>query len=121
MNGDSSYTPCKGDIVTINFNPSAGNEIQKRRPALVISNSRYAQLTGLALVCPITHANNNRLKDSGLFIPINTEKIEGVINPLQFHTFDYQQRQMRYLEKVDNQILRRALTTINDIVNAKEF
>lgn len=50
------YLPHKGDIVTIDFNPSSGSEIRKRRPALVISNSRYSALTGLAVVCPITHA-----------------------------------------------------------------
>ncbi|WP_172574268.1 type II toxin-antitoxin system PemK/MazF family toxin [Ligilactobacillus agilis] len=33
--------------------------MRKRRPALVISNSRYSSLTGLALICLITHALSN--------------------------------------------------------------
>ena len=32
----SEYIPEAGDIVWIDFDPQKGNEIQKRRPALVI-------------------------------------------------------------------------------------
>ncbi|WP_278915433.1 type II toxin-antitoxin system PemK/MazF family toxin [Ligilactobacillus agilis] len=55
----TDYLPHKGDIVTIDFNPSSGSEIHKRRPALVISNSQYSSLTRLAVVCLITHALSN--------------------------------------------------------------
>ena len=58
----TDYLPHKGDIVAIDFNPSSGSEIRKRRPALVISNSRYSALTGLAVVCPIIHVQTNRLR-----------------------------------------------------------
>ena len=58
----TDYLPHKGDSVTIDFNPSSGSEIHKRRPALVISNSQYSSLTRLAVVCLITHAPNNRLR-----------------------------------------------------------
>ena len=59
------YIPDKGDIIILDFNPSSGAEIRKRRPAVVISNNKYSSLTGLVVVCPITHATNNRLKDTG--------------------------------------------------------
>ncbi|AGL63097.2 MULTISPECIES: type II toxin-antitoxin system PemK/MazF family toxin [Lactiplantibacillus] len=120
MNGTNQYIPRKGDIVLINFNPSAGREIQKYRPALVVSNQKYARLTKLALVCPITHTANNRMTALGLLIKIKTPKVDGYINPLQFHTFDYVRRDMRQVGAVDKQILDQTLQVINDVVNANE-
>ena len=48
------YVPDKGDIVSLSFDPSAGNEIMKRRPALVISRQAFNEHTGFAIVAPIT-------------------------------------------------------------------
>lgn len=118
MSGTRHYQPRKGDVVSIDFMPSRGHEIQKRRPALVISNQQYAKMTGLALVCPITHAKHNRLAETGLMVPIQTEKIEGYVNPLQFHTFDFVQRHMQYIEQAPISVLSDALQTVNDVVNA---
>jgi mRNA interferase MazF/mRNA interferase ChpB len=50
------YIPSKGDIVSLNFDPSAGKEIMKRRPAFVISRKRFNEHTGFAIVAPITSA-----------------------------------------------------------------
>ncbi|EMC26773.1 transcriptional regulator [Streptococcus mutans ST1] len=50
-----NYIPQKQDLVWLDFDPSAGREIQKRRPALVISSQAYARQTGFVAVCPITH------------------------------------------------------------------
>ncbi|MDJ0516415.1 MAG: type II toxin-antitoxin system PemK/MazF family toxin [Trichodesmium sp. MO_231.B1] len=53
-NNSDFYIPKKGDIVWINFNPQSGKEQAGRRPALVISSSRYNCLVELALICEIT-------------------------------------------------------------------
>ena len=53
------YIPDKGDIVSINFNPSAGKEIMKRRPAFVISRIAFNKHTGFAVVAPITSTIRN--------------------------------------------------------------
>ncbi|HFS4778978.1 type II toxin-antitoxin system PemK/MazF family toxin, partial [Enterococcus faecium] len=36
MSEERIYIPKKGDIVWIDFDPSVGKEIQKRRPGLVV-------------------------------------------------------------------------------------
>ena len=51
--------PQAGDIIIINFNPQSGKEIQKKRPALVVSNDSFNRLTGLVMVCPITSTHRN--------------------------------------------------------------
>ena len=48
------YIPDKGDIIWLNFEPSAGKEITKRRPAFVIYRKAFNEHTGFAIVAPIT-------------------------------------------------------------------
>ena len=117
---NGGYLPHKGDVVTIDFDPSSGSEIRKRRPALVISNSRYAAMTGLAVVCPITHAQNNRLRQTGLLVAIENQQVDGVVNPLQFHTFDYCARQMKYVTQLDQDSLRQVIQVVRDIIDARD-
>lgn len=114
------YIPDKGDIIILDFNPSSGAEIRKRRPAVVISNNKYSSLTGLVVVCPITHATNNRLKDTGFLVEIEeSEQVDGYINPLQFHTFDFQARKAEPLSKLNKSTLNKVLMIVNDVINAK--
>ena len=48
------YTPQRGDIVWLNFNPQIGREQTGRRPAVVLSPGSYNGKVGLLLACPIT-------------------------------------------------------------------
>ncbi|MEO8275134.1 MAG: endoribonuclease MazF [Thermoanaerobaculia bacterium] len=48
------YSPDRGDIVWISFDPQAGHEQAGRRPAVVISPRAYNARVGLALLCPVT-------------------------------------------------------------------
>lgn len=49
-----SYTPDQGDVIWLDFDPSSGKEIMKRRPAFVISRKAFNEHTGIAIVAPIT-------------------------------------------------------------------
>jgi mRNA interferase MazF len=49
-----SYVPRRGDLVWIDFDPQAGHEQSRRRPAAVLSPQSYNEKVGLALVCPVT-------------------------------------------------------------------
>ncbi len=60
-----SYTPNRGDLVWINFNPQSGHEQAGKRPALVLSPSRYNSKVGLAILCPVT----NKIKVTHLRFP----------------------------------------------------
>ncbi|MCB8881818.1 endoribonuclease MazF [Acidisoma cellulosilytica] len=48
------YTPARGDIVWLNFDPQAGHEQAGHRPALVLSSHRYNRLRGMMVCCPLT-------------------------------------------------------------------
>lgn len=49
-----AYTPKRGDLVHMNFSPSAGHEMAGRHYALVISHLPYNRESGMAIVCAIT-------------------------------------------------------------------
>jgi mRNA interferase MazF len=49
-----AYHPKRGDLVHLNFSPSAGHEMADRHYALVLSPASYNRKTGLAVVCAIT-------------------------------------------------------------------
>lgn len=49
-----AYVPKRGDLVHMNFSPSAGHEMADRHYALVLSPHGYNRKSRMVLVCPIT-------------------------------------------------------------------
>lgn len=49
-----TYVPDLGDIVLVDFKPSARREIDKRRPAVLLSGRPYNNRSGLCVAVPIT-------------------------------------------------------------------
>ncbi len=56
MKGSQSkpWAPERGDAVWLDFDPHLGHEQGGRRPAVVLSASRYNGRIGLAMMCPVT-------------------------------------------------------------------
>ena len=97
-----TYTPDKGDIVWINFDPSNGKEIMKRRPAIIISRKAFNSHTGLAIVAPITStARGMKLE---VILP---EKMitKGAILIHQLKSLDIKNRQIEFIEKAPNTVI----------------
>ena len=53
LSSPSSSPPQRGDIWLVNFDPTVGTEIQKTRPAVVVSSDAVGRLP-IKLVAPIT-------------------------------------------------------------------
>lgn len=49
-----AYHPKRGDLVHMNFSPSAGREMADRHYGLVLTPVSYQRKTGTAIVCAIT-------------------------------------------------------------------
>ena len=90
------YTPKQGDIVTIDFDPSAGNEIMKRRPAFVISRKMFNEHTGFAIVAPITSTVRNMRME--VVLPDNLS-VEGSVLVHQMKSVDFASRAIEFVEK----------------------
>ena len=48
------YCPDAGDLIWIDLSPTVGHEQSGRRPALVLTSSKYNAASGLCVACPIT-------------------------------------------------------------------
>jgi mRNA interferase MazF len=49
-----SYIPKRGDLVHMNFSPSAGHEMADRHYAIILSALSYNRKSRMAVVCAIT-------------------------------------------------------------------
>ena len=95
------YVPDKGDIVLLDFDASAGKEIIKRRPALVISRQSH---TGFSIVAPIT----NTVRGMALEIPLQGTATNGVVLMYQLRSLDVASRNVSFVEKVPTSIINKA-------------
>lgn len=95
------YIPDKGDIVTLDFDPSAGKEIMKRRPAFVISRKMFNEHTGFAVVAPITSTIRGMKLEVVLPESLSTQ---GAVLIHQVKSLDFSNRQIKFVERAPKQI-----------------
>lgn len=103
------YYPKQGDIVFLDFNPQSGHEQAGRRPAVVISNDQFFERTQLAIVCPITNTHNK----FPLHIPLEGRtKTTGVILTEHVKCLDVQNRNIQFVERLPEDLVRKTLSYI---------
>ena len=97
----TAYVPEAGDIVFIDFDPKVGHEQAKRRPALVLTDQRYNQASGLAVVCPLT----SKRKPYPFALPIKVDNVEGAVLVDQLKSLDWARRQAQFHSKAEPALL----------------
>lgn len=107
------YIPDKGDIVWFNFDPSAGREIMKRRPAFVISRKVFNEHTGFAIVAPITSTVRGMKLEVVLPKGVATK---GSILIHQMKSLDFENRELELIEKAPNTVTDRVTELAKVIV-----
>jgi len=106
--------PKRGDIIWLTFDPQAGHEQAGRRPALVISDSRYNERTGLAIACPIT----SRVKGYRFELPIDLGEISGVIIADQARNLDWRARNARFIAAAPESVLLDVVQIVAGLIGA---
>ena len=96
-----AYTPKRGDVVWLEFDPQKGKEIQKTRPAITISPYQYNQKTGLGLFMPIT----SQIKGYPFEIFIEIDDIKGVVLCDQVRSLDWKARKARFVANISPSIV----------------
>jgi len=91
----TAWVPEAGDIVFLDFDPQAGDELAKRRPALVLTEMRYNRASGLAVVCPLT----SRRKPYPFALPVTVDGVEGAVLVDQLRSLDWSARRAQFHSK----------------------
>ena len=71
----------RGDIWWVNFEPSIGGEIRKKRPAIIISNNAANKFLNRVQVIPIT-SNTDRLFPSEAYVTVAGKKGKAMADQL---------------------------------------
>jgi mRNA interferase MazF len=104
----AAYVPDAGDIVWLDFDPQAGREQGRRRPALVLTDSAYNRASGLSVVCPLT----SKRKPYPFSLPVVVENVEGAVLVDHLKSVDWKVRAVKFHSKADPALLSRVRSYI---------
>ena|ERR1039458_9061404 len=96
------YTPERGHVIKIDFDPSEGHEQGGWRPAIVLSPSAYNARTRLAVAVPVT----NQIKDYPFEVRLPTQmKTTGVVLADAIKNLDWYARGAKYIETAPIEVI----------------
>ena len=91
------YVPDAGDVAWLDFDPQAGRQQNRRRPALVLTDRAYNRASGLAIVCPLT----SKRKPYPFALPIDIDTVEGAVLVDHVKSIDWEARNADFHSKAD--------------------
>src|SRR5690348_8515572 len=98
----ASYVPERGDLVWLDFDPQAGREQRGRRPAVVLSPSRYNRKVELGIFCPVTGQAKGYAWE--VAIPPGLG-VSGVILADQIKSLDWKKRRIQFAARLPREVL----------------
>jgi mRNA interferase MazF len=108
--------PDRGDLIVLDFDPQAGREQMKRRPALVLSPAAFNDAFSLAYVAPVT----TKPKGHGFEVPLPAgSSVKGVVMVHQLKSLDWRARRARIAGRVPERILASATEIVKDILEGE--
>jgi mRNA interferase MazF len=119
-----TYFPDRGDLVHVDFSPSAGHEQAGGHYGLVLSTASFAKVTGQALICPIT--SNVRgwslevFVPKGLLPPKKGVDVDSVVLTYQVKSLDFRERGVAHVSHAPDDILDEALEKVRAILDSDD-
>lgn len=110
-----TYHPDRGDLIEMNFHPAAGREIDKRRPAIVLSPVVYNRRSGICLAVPIS----TDLTPGPLWLPLPAGYLPrpSLILCDYVKSFDYRERSAALLGRVPEELVEQIVSNILDLID----
>ena len=110
-----AYHPDRGDLIEIAFQPAAGREIDKRRPAIVLSPLAYNRRTGLCLAVPTT----TDLTPGPFWLPMPEGHLSlpSLILCDYVKSVDYRERSARLIGRVPEELVEEIMSTLLDLLD----
>ncbi|CCQ96514.1 toxin of the ChpA-ChpR toxin-antitoxin system,endoribonuclease [[Clostridium] ultunense Esp] len=106
--------PERGDLVYVNFNPQTGHEQAGTRPGIVLSPKAFNEVTGFAVVCPITRQQKGYPFE--VVLPGGLA-FEGVILTDQVKSLDWRARRFQIRGKVSDEVVTECLNLIHTFLS----
>ena len=108
-----AVVPRRGAAYWIDFDPQAGKEILKRRPAIALSPEQYNRKTGLAVFCPITSKPKGYLFE--VVIPPDP-RVYGVILADQIKSLDWKKRNAEFIVQLPDIVVAETLNRVSALL-----
>jgi len=99
---------CRGDIYMADLEPSVGHEQRGHRPVLVVSFNEFHHKTKLPVILPIT-TGGHFARRLGYAVELSGTRTAGIIRCDQPRVLDLVARKARFVERVPEDVLFRAL------------
>ncbi len=106
-----AYVPDRGDVVWIDFDPQAGREQARHRPALVLSPKAYNQKTSLCIVCPMT----SQIKGYPFEVIVPGDAASAVLAD-QVKILDWKARKAKRKSQVDSEVLKEVIGKLSTLI-----
>jgi mRNA interferase MazF len=107
------WAPEAGDLIWVDFSPTAGTEQTGRRPALVLSSAQFNRQSGRAVVLPVT----SRLRDFPFQIALPLDApVTGAAMADQVRTIDWRARFAKLGGAVDEALLNEARSKVAMVI-----
>jgi len=104
----------RGDIYTVDLDPTAGREQRGRRPVLVISPEAFNAATRLPVILPITNGGNFARR-IGFSVALSDMKTTGVVRCDQPRVLDLEARNARKTDMLPRTLLEDVLAKVATI------
>jgi mRNA interferase ChpB len=96
-----AYTPNRGDIIHLAFDPASGREMQGNHYGLVVSPQSFNK-SGLAWVCPISQGAAELARNQGFLVTLagSGTATQGAIHCHHLKSLDWKERKAQHRETV---------------------
>jgi mRNA interferase MazF len=110
-----SYHPDRGDLIELNFFPSTGREIDKRRPAIVLTPGTYNRRTGLCIVVPTS--SDITPGPFWIAMPLGFLPRPSLILCDYMKSVDYRERGAEFIAKIPQGLIDDVVSTVFDLID----
>ena len=107
------------DIISIDLEPTKGQEKGKKRPCLVISRTEFTQVTKFAWVLPITNRKLRYPTDIALVTKDN--KVKGIVDCAQIRALDLKSRSHIVVDTLDKVVINDIRDVVFNILELLSF
>ena len=111
------YIPDRNDIVLLDFEPTKGREIEKYRPALILSSKDHNNKTGLLICCPISTSIRGGVTE----VPVSNLDSPSVVVANLVHTLDWKERNVKKIAVAEKEVLTDTLLRLLPLIGASQL